>query len=253
MTGQILTRSESPNHVDHHPIITMKPPILATGYYSSYLDLIRDWLNIICSWSAFLPLLVCWCALCAPDYDQDYRPLSLWTIRKCYTVTSSNAIINLRDMGPIVSGPVTRCDVGYHPATSKLWEHSWHLVTWWQLCQTLAVTRAWDRISSHFNFQLDPMELNNTRKVKREILFFNRVPKVGSQTTMELLKQLSVKNHFHYHKDKTQKVEQIKLPYSKEVSKISKLDNFVKVMFSNELFRNGLQIFLSFWSPPLPM
>ena len=68
------------------------------------------------------------------------------------------------------------------------------------------------------------MELNNTRKVKREILFFNRVPKVGSQTTMELLKQLSVKNHFHYHKDKTQKVEQIKLPYSKEVSKMSKLD-----------------------------
>ena len=83
------------------------------------------------------------------------------------------------------------------------------------------MTQALDRISSHFNFQLDPMELNNTRKVKREILFFNRVPKVGSQTTMELLKQLSVKNHFHYHKDKTQKVEQIKLPYSKEVSKIS--------------------------------
>ena len=66
-------------------------------------------------------------------------------------------------------------------------------------------------------FQLDPMELNNTRKAKKEILFFNRVPKVGSQTTMELLKQLSVKNNFHYHKDKTQKVEQIKLPYSKEV------------------------------------
>merc|ERR1712045_291360 len=65
-------------------------------------------------------------------------------------------------------------------------------------------------------FQLDPMELNNTRKAKKEILFFNRVPKVGSQTTMELLKQLSVKNNFHYHKDKTQKVEQIKLPYSKE-------------------------------------
>jgi len=64
--------------------------------------------------------------------------------------------------------------------------------------------------------ELDPMELNNTRKAKKEILFFNRVPKVGSQTTMELLKQLSVKNNFHYHKDKTQKVEQIKLPYSKE-------------------------------------
>ena len=67
-------------------------------------------------------------------------------------------------------------------------------------------------------FQLDPMELNNTRKAKREILFFNRVPKVGSQTTMELLKSLSLKNKFHYHKDKTQKVEVIKLNYSQEVS-----------------------------------
>ena len=62
------------------------------------------------------------------------------------------------------------------------------------------------------------MELNNTRKAKREILFFNRVPKVGSQTTMELLKSLSLKNKFHYHKDKTQKVEVIKLNYSQEVS-----------------------------------
>ena len=67
-------------------------------------------------------------------------------------------------------------------------------------------------------FQLDPMELNNTRKAKRDILFFNRVPKVGSQLTMELLKSLSLKNKFHYHKDKTQKVEVIKLTYSQEVS-----------------------------------
>ena len=70
-----------------------------------------------------------------------------------------------------------------------------------------------------FILQLDQQQLNNTRKAKKEILFFNRVPKVGSQTTMELLKQLSVKNNYHYHKDKTQKVERIKLTYSKEVSK----------------------------------
>ena len=62
------------------------------------------------------------------------------------------------------------------------------------------------------------MELNNTRKAKRDILFFNRVPKVGSQLTMELLKSLSLKNKFHYHKDKTQKVEVIKLTNSQEVS-----------------------------------
>ena len=66
-------------------------------------------------------------------------------------------------------------------------------------------------------FQLDPMTMNNTVKAKNEILFFNRVPKVGSQTTMELLKQLSVRNSYHYHKDKTQKLERIKLSYSKEV------------------------------------
>jgi len=65
--------------------------------------------------------------------------------------------------------------------------------------------------------KLDPMELNNTRKAKKDILFFNRVPKVGSQTTMELLKSLSIKNKFHYHKDRTQKVETIKLTMSEEV------------------------------------
>ena len=57
--------------------------------------------------------------------------------------------------------------------------------------------------------KLDPMELNNTRKAKKEILFFNRVPKVGSQTTMELMKSLSNNNKFKYHKDGVQKVETI--------------------------------------------
>jgi len=71
--------------------------------------------------------------------------------------------------------------------------------------------------------KLDPMELNNTRKAKKDILFFNRVPKVGSQTTMELLKSLSIKNKFHYHKDRTQKVETIKLTMSEE----KKLSQFV--------------------------
>ncbi len=64
---------------------------------------------------------------------------------------------------------------------------------------------------------LDASELNNTRKAKADLLFFNRVPKVGSQTTMELLKMLSIKNNFHYHKDRTQKVETIKLSHSEEV------------------------------------
>ena len=34
---------------------------------------------------------------------------------------------------------------------------------------------------------------------------------------MELLKTLAVKNNFHYHKDRTQKVETIKLTYNEEV------------------------------------
>jgi len=88
--------------------------------------------------------------------------------------------------------------------------------------------------------KLDAMELNNTRKAKKDILFFNRVPKVGSQTTMELLKSLSLKNKFHYHKDRTQKVETIKLTVSEE-RKLSQLVNtfsppsvYVKhVCFSN--------------------
>jgi len=88
--------------------------------------------------------------------------------------------------------------------------------------------------------ELDAMELNNTRKAKKDILFFNRVPKVGSQTTMELLKSLSIKNHFHYHKDRTQKVETIKLTMSEErqlsllVDKFSPPSVYVKhVCFSN--------------------
>merc|ERR1719483_1625532 len=72
--------------------------------------------------------------------------------------------------------------------------------------------------------KLDPIKLNNTRKAKKEILFFNRVPKVGSQTTMELMKSLSNKNKFQYHKDGVQKVEKIKMSFNEE-KKLSKLVN----------------------------
>jgi len=64
--------------------------------------------------------------------------------------------------------------------------------------------------------KLDPDSLNNTKKANKDLLFFNRVPKVGSQTTMELIKTLAIKNDFHYHKDRTQKVETIKLTRSEE-------------------------------------
>ena len=48
------------------------------------------------------------------------------------------------------------------------------------------------------------------------LAYFCRL-QVGSQTTMELLKSLSIKNNFRYHKDRTQKVETIKLSRSEEV------------------------------------
>lgn len=53
--------------------------------------------------------------------------------------------------------------------------------------------------------------LNNTRKAGIEVVFFNRVPKVGSQTFMELLRRLSLKNDFAFHRDHIQRVETIRL------------------------------------------
>ncbi|XP_017781140.1 PREDICTED: heparan sulfate 2-O-sulfotransferase pipe [Nicrophorus vespilloides] len=58
---------------------------------------------------------------------------------------------------------------------------------------------------------LQPFQLNNTRKAMQEVLFFNRVPKVGSQTFMELLRRLSMINKFGFHQDRVQRVETIRL------------------------------------------
>ncbi|XP_037075920.1 heparan sulfate 2-O-sulfotransferase pipe-like [Pollicipes pollicipes] len=54
-------------------------------------------------------------------------------------------------------------------------------------------------------------ELNVTKYAVKETLFFNRVPKVGSQSTMQLMKRLSYRNKFNFHKDHPQKVELINL------------------------------------------
>ncbi|KAF5288273.1 hypothetical protein FQA39_LY04041 [Lamprigera yunnana] len=58
---------------------------------------------------------------------------------------------------------------------------------------------------------LRPHQLNNTRKAQQDIIFFNRVPKVGSQTFMELLRRLSIRNAFGFHQDHVQRVETIRL------------------------------------------
>jgi hypothetical protein len=64
---------------------------------------------------------------------------------------------------------------------------------------------------------LDARELNNTRRAGIEVVFFNRVPKVGSQTFMELLRRLSMRNIFGFHRDHIQRVETIRLAPSDQV------------------------------------
>ncbi|XP_076050967.1 heparan sulfate 2-O-sulfotransferase pipe [Oratosquilla oratoria] len=73
---------------------------------------------------------------------------------------------------------------------------------------------------------LDPMSLNNTRHHHRLTLMFNRVPKVGSQSTMELLRSLSYRNGFTFHKDRPQKVENIKLTQREQKRLVQLVDVF---------------------------
>lgn len=63
----------------------------------------------------------------------------------------------------------------------------------------------------------DAQSLNNTVKSAKGMLFFNRVPKVGSQTFMELLNRLSVQHHFLFYRDKVQRVETVRLAPSGQV------------------------------------
>lgn len=43
--------------------------------------------------------------------------------------------------------------------------------------------------------------MNNTFKAENEIIVFNRVPKVGSQTMNQMLKRLSSRNDFWFYHD----------------------------------------------------
>jgi hypothetical protein len=64
---------------------------------------------------------------------------------------------------------------------------------------------------------LDVSELNNTAKARKQLVFFNRVPKVGSQTFMELLRHLAIRNNFAFHRDHIQRVETIRLAPAEQV------------------------------------
>ncbi|XP_042891350.1 heparan sulfate 2-O-sulfotransferase pipe-like [Penaeus japonicus] len=73
---------------------------------------------------------------------------------------------------------------------------------------------------------IDPMTLNNSVNHAKMTLVFNRVPKVGSQSTMELLRALSYKNGFTFHKDRPQKVENIKLTEREQKRLVQLVDVF---------------------------
>ncbi|XP_050544769.1 heparan sulfate 2-O-sulfotransferase pipe [Daktulosphaira vitifoliae] len=69
--------------------------------------------------------------------------------------------------------------------------------------------------------------LNNTGRAKKELIFFNRVPKVGSQTFMEILRLLSLRNNFVFYQDQVQRVETIRLAESEQLrvaSMVTKYD-----------------------------
>ncbi|KAH8258710.1 hypothetical protein KR200_002907 [Drosophila serrata] len=87
---------------------------------------------------------------------------------------------------------------------------------------------------------LNVRDLNNTRKAQMDLVFFNRVPKVGSQTFMELLRRLSERNNFQFHRDAVQKVETIRLAEDQQqemaevISELPEPSVFIKhVCFTN--------------------
>lgn len=56
---------------------------------------------------------------------------------------------------------------------------------------------------------LNADQVNNTPRAQLETLFFNRVPKAGSEKLMELLKLLAKRNNFVARRDPEQLVETI--------------------------------------------
>ncbi|XP_065206870.1 heparan sulfate 2-O-sulfotransferase pipe isoform X2 [Planococcus citri] len=72
----------------------------------------------------------------------------------------------------------------------------------------------------------DAYSLNNTRKSLKDMMFFNRVPKVGSQTFMELLRRLSMVHKFEFYRDKMQRLETIRLPPPEQLGLASMIDNY---------------------------
>ena len=85
---------------------------------------------------------------------------------------------------------------------------------------------------------LDVEALNNTRRADRSVLFFNRVPKVGSQTFMELLRRLSMRNGFSFNRDRVQRVETIRLAPIEQVLKYYFWIIIIVIVTSNDRCEN---------------
>ncbi|XP_046621797.1 heparan sulfate 2-O-sulfotransferase pipe-like isoform X1 [Neodiprion virginianus] len=94
---------------------------------------------------------------------------------------------------------------------------------------------------SYVNTNVPDIEaLNNTRKADKAVIFFNRVPKVGSETFAELLRRLSTSNEFHFNRDLPQKYEfvflakQDEFELAKSIANIPEPSVFIKhVCFTN--------------------
>lgn len=67
--------------------------------------------------------------------------------------------------------------------------------------------------------------MNNTPNADIDLIFFNRVPKVGSQTMMELLKLLGKRNGFQAVRDKVGSTETIMLTPSFEETLVEEILN----------------------------
>jgi hypothetical protein len=60
------------------------------------------------------------------------------------------------------------------------------------ICVLLIGHYTFERLRLSTELAFEATALNNTGRGEKEVLFFNRVPKVGSQTIMDLLKHLQV-------------------------------------------------------------
>lgn len=70
---------------------------------------------------------------------------------------------------------------------------------------------------------MTPDKLNNTQKANIDLVFFNRVPKVGSQTLMVLMQLLAKRNNFKATRDKPSNTETIMMTPSFEMNLVEEI------------------------------